>query len=559
MFKNASIGQKLYLACGLVALLLIGSTIKSAMNVRHGMLEEASKSIMDVVELGETTAASYFARAQAGEMSMEEARTGALAALRDMRFEGDNYYFVIDRDHTMVMHAIRDDLNGQSMVDTTDPTGNYLFRDMVNTATREGRGIVDYYWPKAGSDVPVLKRSSVGLYQPFDIIIGAGVYLDDVNARITGTIMTLALVNAAVIFLIFGGAYFLNRSIQRPVAKLCDAVDLLAKGDTEAELPEADGREVADLTASVRVLQESARERVRLQAEATQSQQDQMQRAEQIEILVREFDEAAQRAIGQFETAGAQLRTEASGLKENAEATSTGADTLDGAARTSSQSVEVVAAAAEELTAAISEINQQSLRSSQVSKEAVQQAEATRGDVQRLSEAAQKIDGIVQLIAGVTEQTNLLALNATIEAARAGEAGKGFAVVASEVKALADQTANATESIVAEIKAIQSATDQSVKSIEGIATVIDETYEIATAISAAMEEQRAAAAEISSSAQSAAEATSAVGSEVNQAKQRAASASQGAQALENASGQVGAEASSLKSTIERFLSGVRAA
>jgi methyl-accepting chemotaxis protein len=189
--------------------------------------------------------------------------------------------------------------------------------------------------------------------------------------------------------------------------------------------------------------------------------------------------------------------------------------------------VEVVASAAEELTAAISEINQQSLRSSEVSKTAVERAEATRADVQRLADAAQKIDGIVQLIAGVTEQTNLLALNATIEAARAGEAGKGFAVVASEVKALADQTASATESIVAEIKGIQNATDQSVRSIEEIATIIGETYEIATAISAAMEEQRAAAAEISNAAQNAAEATNAVGGEVTQAKSRADDADAG--------------------------------
>ena len=67
--------------------------------------------------------------------------------------------------------------------------------------------------------------------------------------------------------------------------------------------------------------------------------------------------------------------------------------------------------------------------------------------VEGLSQTAQRIGEVVQLIQTIASQTNLLALNATIEAARAGDAGKGFAVVASEVKSLANQTAKATEEI----------------------------------------------------------------------------------------------------------------
>ncbi|WP_273146884.1 methyl-accepting chemotaxis protein [Oceanicaulis alexandrii] len=523
------------------------------------MLQEVDQGLSEIVEIATSTISSYHARVEAGEMTQEAAQAAAMRALSDMRFEGDNYFFVIDFDHQMIMHAVRPQLNGQSVYNTQDPNGLFLFREMTQVARAEGQGFVDYGWPRAGSDIPEPKRSYVMLFEPWGLITGAGVYYDDVQASIWSIIRVMALGNGVVIAILFAGAFVLNRSIQGPVARLSEAVERLAQGDTAAELPQPDGREVSTLTASVKVLQVSARERERLEAEAHAAQEAQLKRAEQIEALVSEFDQSASQAISAFEAAGEQLRASSQGMKANAGATADGARTLDGAAQTSAESVEVVAAAAEELTAAISEINQQSLRSSEVSKSAVEQAESTRQDVQKLADAAQKIDGIVQLIAGVTEQTNLLALNATIEAARAGEAGKGFAVVASEVKALAEQTAHATESIASEIKGIQSATDASVSAIEKIATVIGETYEIATAISAAMEEQRAAAAEISSSAQNAAAATGEVRTEVSQAQQRADQANKGASDLDQASVAVASESQGLKATIERFLSGVRAA
>ena len=559
MLKNASIGQKLYLAGAILAAMLVALTTLSAFEIRRGMLDDVDKSLSEIIEIASTTLTSYEARVESGELSRSEAQAAAMRVLGDMRFDGDNYYFVIDQDHMMVMHAVRPDLNGQSMYDTQDPNGLFLFREMAQVAASDGAGFVDYGWPRAGSDAPVPKRSYVDLFEPWGLIVGAGVYVDDVQARIWSNIMVLAVGNLIVIVLVFVGAFLLNRSIQRPVARLCDAVERLAKGDTQTALPTPEGKEMSDLTASVKILQVSAQERERLEAEAKQAREAQQRRAEQIEALVSEFDSSASLAISAFEAAGEQLRASSEGMKSNAGATAEGARVLDGAAQTSAESVEVVAAAAEELTAAISEINQQSLRSSEVSKAAVEQAELTRSDVQKLAEAAQKIDGIIQLIAGVTEQTNLLALNATIEAARAGEAGKGFAVVASEVKALAEQTAHATESISNEIKGIQNATEASVSAIEKISNVIGETYEIATAISAAMEEQRAAAAEISNSAQSASAATGEVRSEVSQAQERAEQANQGASDLDQASVAVASEAQGLKATIERFLSGVRAA
>ena len=122
-----------------------------------------------------------------------------------------------------------------------------------------------------------------------------------------------------------------------------------------------------------------------------------------------------------------------------------------------------------------------------IAAEAVKQAEKTNARINELSQAAGRIGDVVKLITSVAEQTNLLALNATIEAARAGEAGRGFAVVASEVKALAAQTANATEEIGTQIASMQGATQESVTAIKEIGGTIGQHPEIASTIAAAVE------------------------------------------------------------------------
>ena len=121
-----------------------------------------------------------------------------------------------------------------------------------------------------------------------------------------------------------------------------------------------------------------------------------------------------------------------------------------------------------------------------------------------LAEAAQKVGDVVQLIQDIAAQTNLLALNATIEAARAGDAGKGFAVVAGEVKSLANQTAKATDDIRSQITAIQAETRSALGAIQEISRTVQGVEEIASSISAAVEQQSAAMQEISGNVQQAA-------------------------------------------------------
>jgi len=207
----------------------------------------------------------------------------------------------------------------------------------------------------------------------------------------------------------------------------------------------------------------------------------------------------------------------------------------------------------------VAEINHQVTQSSIITNNAVMDVEQATLDINKLSESSSKIGNILAIIVDIASQTNLLALNATIEAARAGEAGKGFAVVASEVKALASQTAKATDEITLQISEIQNSSNQAVQSIKTIANTINNVSSIATAIAAAVEEQSAATNEVARNIDQASTGTMEVSASIGSISQVISEYSVATSQILETSTELSQRSDAMRNSVSDFLVEVRKA
>jgi methyl-accepting chemotaxis protein len=263
--------------------------------------------------------------------------------------------------------------------------------------------------------------------------------------------------------------------------------------------------------------------------------------------------------ITTLSSASSELEGTARSLSDNAGNTTRLATVVANASEDASNNVQSVAAATEQLASSVREISAQVQESNRIATSAVKQADETDSRINALSQAANRIGDVIKLITSVAEQTNLLALNATIEAARAGEAGRGFAVVAQEVKALAAQTARATDEIGIQIAGMQTATQEAVGSIKMISSTIGKISEITSAISAAIEEQGAATQEISGNIQRTADGTSQVAGTIAEVSHGANQTGAASSQLLSSAKQLSDSTTSLQAEIDGFLKSIAAA
>ncbi len=282
-------------------------------------------------------------------------------------------------------------------------------------------------------------------------------------------------------------------------------------------------------------------------------------REEALESLAQQFESSIKAVVEGVASASAEVLSTAQEMSAIAGQTRDQASSVEETSQKAMENVETVAAASEELTSSIEEIGRQVTSSSRISGEAMEKARHTNTQVEGLTGAARKIDQVVNLIQEIAEQTNLLALNATIEAARAGEAGKGFAVVASEVKLLANQTAQATDQIAAQVAEIQAATESSAEAIGQIVGTIESVSEISTGISSAVEQQSAATGEISRNIQEAAAGTRSVSGSIGGVTQTAQQAGDASAQMLEASKGLDRQSESLRGAVQEFLASIRAA
>jgi methyl-accepting chemotaxis protein len=372
----------------------------------------------------------------------------------------------------------------------------------------------------------------------------------------------------ALIFLVVGVVGSLALSVLvttlgvvRPLHVLAANMQRLAGGDLSAATNLAvSNDEIGTMAQALGKLAAALGEAVGLRAEQeTIRHRGEAGRKAALADMATTLETSVGAVVESIASAATELNVASGSMVQTAEATNTRAATVATATLAASGNVNTVAAATEELAASVAEISRQVTSSARMAGAAVEQVNRTNATVTALSEAAARIGEVTRLIGDIAGQTNLLALNATIEAARAGESGKGFAVVASEVKALANQTAQATGNIAQQIQAMQTATSAAVSEISAIRDSITQVNEVTAAIAAAVEEQGAATRDIAQSVQRAAAGTTEIASAIDGVTAAVGETTGAASQVQSTSAALAEQAETLRAEVGSFLSRVRAA
>ncbi len=463
------------------------------------MLQDRMTKTRHLVESAYGVLDYYYEKARSGELSEAEAQEQALRLVEGMRYEEKDYFWINDMHPVMIMHPYVKKLEGTYISDFQDPNGKRLFMEMVAVVKAKGAGFVDYVWQKGDDATNLLpKISYVKGFKPWGWIIGSGIYVDDVQAAFYQETINYGVAIFIAIVILSLIAFWISRSITRPLKKAVEIADRMAVGDISMEITPEGRDEVGTLLRSMRKMSGATRVVTRLAKDVAEGHLD-------IEIRKRSDADELMEALAMMTD---RLKNVVQGVKAASMHISSGSRTMNDSAQVLSSGAAQQAAAAEEAASSIEEmtanIRQNADNSLQTEKIAVKAAEdAQQGGraVEQTVSAMKAIAEKITIIEEIARQTNLLALNAAIEAARAGEHGKGFAVVAAEVRKLAERSQLAAGEINDLSTSSVAVAEQAGQYLNDIVPDIQKTADLIQEISAASKEQDAGADQIGRSIQ----------------------------------------------------------
>ena len=443
----------------IVVIALVGFIVLSTASLytlKNTMLESRKAKVQHLVESYIKSMEYYDKEVKAGKLQMEQARKMFLDQMRNVRYDKNDYFFGFNSKHVYQLFPGKPEMEGLDKTDMQDKKGNYLVRDIVKVAT-SGGGFTSYWFPKPGKgDTPYEKLSYSKYFEPWDLVIGTGIYIDDVEEVFMDTAYKLLVVAGVGLFLTIGFSYYMIRNIYNAI-----------------------GGEPGSISEQVKQISEGY-----LRTEVTCSNKYSTSLLWYIEQMRHELVKSI-----------SFINNTTAKLDEDAKQLSDASHEIHKATQEQASATSSTAAALEEITVSINEVSEIAEKTKEVSNivhdmaikgsdsvnktstnisNLVNTVEEATGQTEALVEQSKEIANIAQVIKGIADQTNLLALNAAIEAARAGEAGRGFAVVADEVRKLAEKTSKSTDEINETILGIQRETESTVAAMGKVAPLARE-------------------------------------------------------------------------------------